>query len=574
MKSSTAQRPKTLIRVLSIGSSHVVAGEFETDKRGQLKLVKFAAEDLGPAQQSDEAIHAETSAAIAKVVTQFSRKKGELRVVVPGHWALAKVVKVPAVALAQQERIIQFEAEQSIPFSLDEVVWDYQILRETDNAFEVMFAAVKGEKVEALLPRLGSMHSNLAVVRSAGLLNHLVAEKQEAARAQSTLLISIGARSTHLVFKNGPHFLLRSLSLGGSTLSKCIADKLEMSLTEAEQLKLRVLRQQVELPPDSPVGQTVSEAVASFRDKLLLEIKRSLVTFRRQEQGGNTESIVLAGGAGDLPGLDSWLQEKLGWEVSHFSTFANFKIAPELNEKIERFGRSRLFDLEGAMESESAGGGAINLVPKSVTEARDSEAKRPRWIIAALLFFLSVLLPGVHFQRLAKAREVAAAKIGQQLGPVYELQERNRLYIEWLNTAGREAKFLAELGDAQVAWPGFLADLQQQLWAVQDVWLERLLILPNELEESVRNRVPAEEEEATEITLQSPLRLRLSGRLLDRENPLSRVSQSSYERVTALLNRMVESEFVMAVEGERFDAGEPGILRFDFTLVINPAKLL
>jgi type IV pilus assembly protein PilM len=71
-----------------------------------------------------------------------------------------------------------------------------------------------------------------------------------------------------------------------------------------------------------------------------------------------------------------------------------------------------------------------------------------------------------------------------------------------------------------------------------------------------------------------PLRLRFSGRLLDRENPLSRVSQSSYERVTLLLSRIGESEFVEAVEGERFDASALGILRFDFTVVVNPRKRL
>jgi len=70
------------------------------------------------------------------------------------------------------------------------------------------------------------------------------------------------------------------------------------------------------------------------------------------------------------------------------------------------------------------------------------------------------------------------------------------------------------------------------------------------------------------------LRLQLSGRLLDRKNPVSRVSPDSYERVKTLLASFVDSQFISAVEKESFDPTTPGILRFDFILVIDPARPL
>lgn len=66
----------------------------------------------------------------------------------------------------------------------------------------------------------------------------------------------------------------------------------------------------------------------------------------------------------------------------------------------------------------------------------------------------------------------------------------------------------------------------------------------------------------------------LSGRLLDVRNPQSKVSAESLQRVKQLLASFAGSQFITAVENERFDTNQNGMLRFDFTLVINPKKTL
>ena len=71
-----------------------------------------------------------------------------------------------------------------------------------------------------------------------------------------------------------------------------------------------------------------------------------------------------------------------------------------------------------------------------------------------------------------------------------------------------------------------------------------------------------------------PIRLTLSGRLLDVANPQSKVSPESLQRVKQLLASFTGSQFISAVENERFDTNQNGLLKFDFTLVINPKKTL
>jgi type IV pilus assembly protein PilM len=70
------------------------------------------------------------------------------------------------------------------------------------------------------------------------------------------------------------------------------------------------------------------------------------------------------------------------------------------------------------------------------------------------------------------------------------------------------------------------------------------------------------------------LRLNVTGRLLDQKNPLSKVSRDSYNRVTDLLASFSDSQYIVAVEDERFDNTQEGILRFDFTLVVHPERPL
>jgi len=70
------------------------------------------------------------------------------------------------------------------------------------------------------------------------------------------------------------------------------------------------------------------------------------------------------------------------------------------------------------------------------------------------------------------------------------------------------------------------------------------------------------------------LRLTLSGRLLDVANPVSNVSPESFDRVKKLIAGFTGSPFITAVENERFDNTQPGLLRFDFTLVVNARRPL
>jgi type IV pilus assembly protein PilM len=236
-------------------------------------------------------------------------------------------------------------------------------------------------------------------------------------------------------------------------------------------------------------------------------------------------------------------------------------VADEARATLAAVAEARLIDLVGAGVAAVAGREPCDLAPPALHAGREAQRRRPRWAIAAALLVLAALLPGVHYHRLAAARLEAARTLRQQTVPVEALREQNQQRLAELDRLQAQVEIISRLVEARQAWAGLLADLQEGLLAVGDVWLEGLQVLPVEV---------SADDPASAVRM----RLRLTGRLLDRENPMSRVSQATHQRATQLLEHLLQSPQVREIEGERFDASEPGVLRFDCTLVVNPTSSL
>jgi len=145
-----------------------------------------------------------------------------------------------------------------------------------------------------------------------------------------------------------------------------------------------------------------------------------------------------------------------------------------------------------------------------------------------------------------------------------------------IEEVGQKIAGIKGLVETRSNWITLFSDLQARLIRVEDVWLERLEVLRPQNGQVARSALSGSlfaglaARRGSANGEQQTLRLNLSGRLLDRFNPLSKVSAESQNRVKDLLSRFVESEFIVALEDERFDVSQPGVLKFDFILVVNP----
>ncbi len=546
--------------VVEIGASHVAAAEFNLGRTLGLEMPQLCFRDIPPAPVAAGPESQDEGAKLGlREVLKPTRPRGGITLVLPGHLVITKLVRVPAGAEAQREQLIAFEAKQALPFALKELYWAARDLGIHAGEREILIIAAKrsavDEWVQLVLAEGGEV--NAVIAAGVAMLGAVPTSSTDTTQA----IANIGARSAHLVFRQGGRLQMRTLALAGSTVTRAIADRLNQEPAEAERLKRGVMSGKIDLPADTPAGGAVVSAGDSFAARLQLELNRSIVTQIRQAGLAPPQQLILAGGGSMVPGLGEALQRKANLDVSDWSLEEVCEVGAGARSEIEKVGAGRLIDLVGAGRAAVYREDAGDLSPPEVRAGREAKKQRPRWVLAAVMLIVATTLPGLHFYRLKEARLDAARDLQRRAVPVEALRTQNQQRLDEFRRLRIVAEVLAERVSARHAWEGLLADLETSVIGAGDVWLERLLVLP-----------PAEENELAGDPLL--LRLRISGRLLDRENPLSRVSQASYQRATQLIESLLQSPRVNAIEGERFDASDPGILRFDFTLVMDPDSRL
>lgn len=567
-------------RVLAVdsGAGHVACGVFSATKNGRLMLEQFALESFNP----DTALEAQWPDLIAQALSSTGKRAGATGpavISVPGHHTLTKFVKTPAVDKSKRDKVIQFEAQQNIPYPLNEVVWDYCTISDDGLDLEVMLAAVKLDVAEALCYSVRAAGVSAREVLPSALALYRSFKYNYPDVTGSSLVVSIGARSTNLLFIDGNRFFVRTIALAGNSVTQAIADELKQEFSHAEGLKLQVLGGQSDLPESSPARLSVLTAAHSFTGRLHLEITRSTVNYRRQSGAEQPAVVFVTGGGSLVPELIPSLAEKLKMQVERFDALRNVEVSPSAGHAVEY--SSVLADLVGLATGQvDKSQPAFTLLPPAIGEALAFRKQQPFYVGAAALLVAALALPVLHFNQLDSEAKEQSRQLETQLQPLRSLKSTNTTNLERIETIKKEITAIQGLVESKSNWINFFTDLQQRLVQVEDVWLEKLQVLrpaPGEVVASASGMFGGADapDAAGAVAAPAPvLRLNLSGRLLDRANPVSRVSQESFIRVKSLLASFADSQFIESVEKETFNPNQPGILSFDFILVVDPKKPL
>jgi type IV pilus assembly protein PilM len=530
--------------ILECGASHLAFALISRSGRQRLRCEQFAWQPIPSEPGREEEWLDQVSNALPALLGSV-KHRGPVTVVLPGHLVLTKLIKTPRVDAAKREKIIRFEAQQNIPYALADVVWGHVVCGETGLDLDVMLCAAKREPVEALC----------AAIERAGLFPRALVPPAPALEAAGrlgatpnapVLLIDLGARSTTFVLQESARYHARTLASGGHAVTQQLTSSQDCDFADAEALKVS--------PRHQDLVRTATEA---FGTRLAQEITRSVLHFRRQSGAANPTRVALTGGGARLEGLMDILHARLNVAVARFDALGQFEIT-KLAAAAGIAERSlELSALLGAGMVALAGKGqGIDLLPPRLRSLETSHRRAPWFAAAAGVAALALLPPLYHFRTLDAELLRQIAAVDAEIAPLREREARNRANREKLEQLQLQLAALRSVHDRRATWQALLADLQDRLGRVEDVWLDRLQLSPASNEPG------------------APLRLSVSGRMLDKTNPLANVSPDIYRRVTVLLGSIVESPFVSAVENERFDNRQPGILQFDFVLVGNPVRPL
>lgn len=267
--------------------------------------------------------------AIRRVVEQSRTKIRHAAVAVAGSAVITKVIEMQAgIDDAVMDNQIRLEADQYIPYPIDEVSLDFEVLGASPNRpgqVEVLLAACRSENVD----------SRKVALEEGGLIASVVdVEAYAMERAFSLVLpqlggedlavavIDIGATMTTLnVLHGGKIIYTREQLFGGKHLTEEIQRRYGLSNEEAGLAKKRG-----GLPDDYE-----EEVLRPFKDAVVQQITRSLQFFFSSSEYNEVDYIVLAGGVASMEGISNVVQEKLGMPTTVANPFADMSVASRVN---------------------------------------------------------------------------------------------------------------------------------------------------------------------------------------------------------------------------------------------------
>ena len=557
--------------VVSCGSSHIAAVHLSMNTSGRCELVNYWRKELDQSLSEPLLWLKAASQSFGDVRSRF---KGDMPVgyALPGNLVLTKYLKIPQVPVKKREKVVAFEARQNIPYPIADVAWDDNLIDEDDLDFETVIAASKSELVESLslYGKQSKMDPDVIEPTFVGLINAFRFNEPETSGC--SLLLSMGAKSTDVVFFDGSKFYSRNVSLGGNTVTQEIRGALDLPFDDAENIKRAAIA-----GDPLPTGEHIAfkEAQDSFLKKLNVEISRTLAIYKNHGYDDDPVRCYITGGGSLLPNLQGGLGDRLGIPVGRFDPLKEVRVSTSCSDEKLEMDKAFLAEAIGiAIGRFLPDSTQINLLPRSILWQRKFKRQQPYYLFAGLVACASIALPLVNTKIAAQRYEEEIRNLDSKVIPLRELNTRinNRIAdIEKLRSVIGEASMIAE---SRSNWIQFLNDIQSRLDDVEDVWIDRIEVArPVTLASNTSNRFNSKRNNANAAE-PSKVRLHLEGRLLDVSNPLSTVSQESNRRVSALLDSFAASEFVEGLENESFDNNVPGILKFNFTLVVDSARPL
>jgi type IV pilus assembly protein PilM len=273
----------------------------------------------------------EAVAEVIKQVVNHSKSKVELAAVaVAGSAVITKMVEMPAgLSDDAMETQISLEADQYIPYPLEEVAIDFEVQGESEEnpeQVDVLLAACRRENVDLRVGVLELAELTPKVVDVEAYTMErafsLISEQLEDQDDQVVAVIDIGATMTTLsVLVDGRTVYTREQLFGGKQLTEEVQRRYGLSQEEAG-----LAKKQGGLPDDYE-----SEVLEPFKDAVVQQVTRSLQFFFSSSQYNDVDHIILAGGVAAMDGLASLIEEKLGTQASVANPFANMSVAPKVN---------------------------------------------------------------------------------------------------------------------------------------------------------------------------------------------------------------------------------------------------
>jgi type IV pilus assembly protein PilM len=482
---------------VDFGAGSLKLAEFEVNEVGGLRLKQYGIRPLGPEGAQEATREATIQKALLALIAEKSVKAKDVNVCAPGFHVFSKFVKLPPVETSKVTQIIQYEAQQNVPFPLAEVVWDYQILGSTPTGeLEVLLVAIKSEIVEGLfrVSEAAKLRLQLADVSPAALCNAFRYNYGDL--EDCTMLLDIGAKTSNLLFFEKGKVYSRSISLGANAITQDFANESKLPFAEAEKKKISegfVSLGGAYEEPENAHQAAISKIARQFMTRLHIQVNQTMQFYRGQQGGSAPVRLFLSGGASIMPYTAQFFAEKLNVPVEYFNPLRNVQIDPSINlEDLQRVVHS-LGEVVGlGLRNLATCPVELNLMPDSTLKWVQFNEKKPYLMATVFSLVAVVFASGFLFSKLADVNSTEMGPLkdqvahGQQREQQFKkadgdrkksLQDANQL-VTWLQDRYYWPEATAELHKAMIQVE---ADTSNTLHTATGVWIEQFVSDTNDL---------------------------------------------------------------------------------------------
>src|SRR6266581_1320480 len=419
----------TRLITLNLGSQTIGLAEFRVQAHGGLVLLDYRLREIPGDPAGEEMRRTQMAIALREMMDELHIKHGSVNYALAGQSVFSRFVKLPAVEQEKIEQIISFEAQQNVPFPIDEVVWDYQVVGGgLEEQIQVVLVAIKVDLLDEINSGVEETGLHTSIVDVAPMALYNAFRYNYTDLSGCSLLVDIGARTTNLLFVEPQKIFSRSVPVGGSSITVAIAKEFNEPFAAAESRKKRdgfVSLSGAYAEPTDPEVARVSKLMRSTMTRLHAEVMRSISHYRAQQQGNTPERVFLCGGTASAPYMREFFREKLRVPIEFFNPLRNVAVAHSAPVKELTRSAHLLGELVGlALRSVSACPMELNLRPAIVLRRQELEKRRPFFIMAAAAVVLALLGWGVYYTRAAQVARFGAEKIGKINAPMHAAEAK------------------------------------------------------------------------------------------------------------------------------------------------------
>ena len=485
---------------VDFGAGSLKLAEFEANEAGGLSLKSFVIKPLGLEGSADATREASILKALQETLAEKGIKGKTVNVCAPGFHVFSKFVKLPPVDATKVTQIIQYEAQQNVPFPLAEVVWDYQIMGSAPGGeLEVLLVAVKSDVVEGLF-RVASqakLKLNLCDASPAALCNafrYNYGDLEECA-----MLLDIGAKTSNLLFFEKGKVFSRSINLGANAITQDFANEAKLKFDDAE--KIKVAEGFVSLggayeEPENPNQAAISKIARQFMTRLHIQVNSTLQFYRGQQGGAAPQRLFLSGGASIMPYTAQFFAEKLNIPVEYFNPLRNIQIDPAVNlEELARVAHS-LGEVVGlGLRNLAHCPVEMNLMPDSTLRWQAFNEKKPYFIVTVFSLVLVAFAVGFLYEKLAQSKEREIKDLEPKVAQIQAKYDSFKKVYSRLQATQKEADQITTWMQQRYYWGDVLTQLRGVLIRSEDdikkklsekkpgveagIWIEALTTLPD-----------------------------------------------------------------------------------------------